>query len=141
MSTARIGQHRFAGDVLANHGHRCVFCGLSGYIGGWKRPRMLTASHIKPWRSSSNRERLDFRNGLSACPTHDVAFDTGLITVGADLRITRTAGIDREMAIEPPLRHALGSPPLASKLLLPDAAERPDIAYLEWRWTEVFVNL
>ena len=140
MSTARIGQHRFAGQVLSNHGHRCVFCGLSGFIGGRKRPRLLTASHIKPWRISSDRERLDFRNGLSACPTHDVAFDTGLITVGADLAITRTSGIDREMAIEPPLRHALGSPPLAPKLLLPEAAERPDITYLEWHRSEVFVD-
>ncbi|NKS22288.1 HNH endonuclease [Rhodococcus hoagii] len=141
ISTARIGQHRFAGQVLANHGHRCVFCGLSGYIGGRKRPRLLTASHIKPWRSSSNRERLDFRNGLSACPTHDVAFDTGLITVGADLTITRTSGIEREMAIEPPLRHALGSPPLAPKLLLPGASERPDVVYLEWHRSEVFVDI
>ncbi|ORL74639.1 HNH endonuclease [Prescottella equi] len=141
MSAARIGQHRFAGQVLANHGHRCVFCGLSGYIGGSKRPRLLTASHIKPWKCSSNRERLDFRNGLSACPTHDVAFDTGLVTVGADLTIARTPGLDREMEIEPPLRLALGSPPLAPKLLLPDAAERPDIAYLEWHRSEVFVDV
>lgn len=141
VSTARIGQHRFAGQVLANHGHRCVFCGLCGSIGGQKRPRLLTASHIKPWRSSSSRERLDFRNGLSACPTHDVAFDTGLITVGADLTITRTAGVERELAIEPPLRHALGSPPLAPKLLLPKAADRPDIAYLEWHRSEVFVDI
>src|SRR6266487_4079937 len=29
VAAARIGQHRFARNVLDNHGHRCVFCGLS----------------------------------------------------------------------------------------------------------------
>jgi putative restriction endonuclease len=37
---------------------------------------MLIASHIKPWRISTSTERLDVRNGLAACPTHDIAFDT-----------------------------------------------------------------
>ena len=41
--------------------------------------RMLVASHIKPWKDSSPRERLDHRNGLAACPTHDAAFDAGLL--------------------------------------------------------------
>ena len=49
--------------------------------------RMLLARHIKPWKDSSPSERLDFRNGLAACPAHDVAFDTGLITVNGGLRI------------------------------------------------------
>ena len=30
---------------------------------------------------STSAERLDPRNGLAACPAHDVAFDTGKITV------------------------------------------------------------
>jgi putative restriction endonuclease len=38
---------------------------------------MLLAGHIKPWRDSTPIERLDPRNGLAACPAHDVAFDTG----------------------------------------------------------------
>ncbi|WP_237713714.1 MULTISPECIES: hypothetical protein [Rhodococcus] len=51
-STVRIGQHRFARAVMSNHGNRCVFCGMSSVIGGRRRPRMLAASHIKPWRDS-----------------------------------------------------------------------------------------
>ena len=46
---------------------------------------MLLAGHIKPWRDSTHRERLDLSNGLAACPSHDVAFDTGLLTVEDDL--------------------------------------------------------
>jgi putative restriction endonuclease len=79
----RLGQHRFAGAVLAAFDHRCGFCGfaprqLTGH-------RLLVASHIKPWAQATDRERLDPRNGVCACPIHDSAFDTGLLTVRSDL--------------------------------------------------------
>jgi hypothetical protein len=45
--------------------------------------RMLVAGHSKPWKDSAPSERMDPRNGLAACPSHDVAFDTGLLTVGS----------------------------------------------------------
>jgi len=48
---------------------------------------MLLAGHIKPWKDSTPAERLDLRNALAACPAHDVAFDTGLLTVNGGLRI------------------------------------------------------
>lgn len=38
------------------------------------------ASHIKPWRDSSSKERLDVYNGLLLTPSLDKAFDKGLIT-------------------------------------------------------------
>lgn len=139
-ATIRIGQHRFARDVLTNHQNRCVFCGLSGVIAGQRRPRMLTASHIKPWRDSTGKERLDHRNGLTACPTHDVAFDTGLITVDEDLSVKYSPGVESDMRSEPPLRAALGRPPLAEKLMLPASAARPDLVYLDWHRTQIFVS-
>ncbi|HET7322227.1 MAG TPA: HNH endonuclease signature motif containing protein, partial [Longimicrobiaceae bacterium] len=37
------------------------------------------ASHIKPWRSSSDDERLDPQNGLPLVATLDALFDSGLI--------------------------------------------------------------
>lgn len=40
----------------------------------------LRASHIKPWRHSTNRERLDGNNGLLLAPHVDHLFDRGLIT-------------------------------------------------------------
>jgi predicted restriction endonuclease len=39
---------------------------------------MLVAGHIKPWKDSTSAERMDLRNGLAACLSHDLAFDTGL---------------------------------------------------------------
>ena len=75
----------FALNVLNNCGRRCVFCGLNQAPFGAKK--MLLAGHIKPWKDGSATERLDLRNGLAACPSHDVAFDTGMLTVTADLKI------------------------------------------------------
>ena len=41
---------------------------------------MLIASHIKPWKDSSNTERLDINNGILLTPTFDKLFDKFLIT-------------------------------------------------------------
>jgi len=73
LAAARVGQHVFARQVLANCGSRCVFCGLRPASFG--ATRMLLAGHIKPWKDSTPIERLDPRNGLAACPAHDVAFE------------------------------------------------------------------
>jgi putative restriction endonuclease len=43
-------------------------------------PTHLIASHIKPWRVSSNEERLAGSNGLLLTPTIDHLFDRGFIT-------------------------------------------------------------
>lgn len=42
--------------------------------------RFLVASHIKPWRTSTNSERLDGNNGLLLAPHIDVLFDNGWIS-------------------------------------------------------------
>jgi putative restriction endonuclease len=44
------------------------------------RPEHLIASHMKPWRDSSNDERLDGENGLLLTPTIDHLFDKGFIS-------------------------------------------------------------
>lgn len=139
VAAARVGQHRFARDVLSNHGHACVFCGLSVTTGGDRARRMLIASHIKPWRTSAPSERIDPRNGLTACPTHDVAFDTGLLTVNGGLRIHLAPDVVAATASDlPGARAAFGRPPLAEALLLPVAAVRPGRSYLDWHRQNVY---
>jgi putative restriction endonuclease len=61
-------------------GGRCAVTGLD-------IPLLLRASHIKPWRDSDNRERLDPYNGLLLSPTYDATFDSGLIAFGDDGRM------------------------------------------------------
>ena len=43
-------------------------------------PTHLIGSHIKPWRESSNVERLHEANGLLLTPTVDHLFDRGFIS-------------------------------------------------------------
>jgi putative restriction endonuclease len=45
-----------------------------------ERMEHLIASHIQPWRDSSNEQRLDGENGLLLTPTVDHLFDKGFIS-------------------------------------------------------------
>lgn len=58
-----------------------------------ERREHLIASHVKPWRDSSNDERLDGENGLLLTPTIDHLFDKGFISFedGGDLIISPVA--------------------------------------------------
>lgn len=53
-------------------------------------PRVLRASHIKPWKESTLFEKVDRDNGLLLIPDLDALFDEGLITFqpSGDMRIS-----------------------------------------------------
>jgi putative restriction endonuclease len=51
------------------------------------RVEHLRASHIKPWRDSSNAERLSGANGLLLTPSIDHLFDRGFISFSDDGRL------------------------------------------------------
>jgi putative restriction endonuclease len=139
LAAARVGQHVFAQHVLANCGSRCVFCGLkSAAFGGAKR--MLLAGHIKPWKDSTPSERLDTRNGLAACPAHDVAFDTGLLTVNGGLRIHVARSLAEATRTDPLARQYYGRPPLQETLLLPVGAQAPARKYIDWHRQKIFIS-
>ena len=48
-------------------------------ITGVENPVHLVASHCKPWRDSTNEERLNVENGLLLTPSIDHLFDRGFI--------------------------------------------------------------
>ncbi len=79
LAAARIGQGLFRRNLIAERG----ICAITGV----DDTRLLIASHIKPWRVSSNQERLDTRNGLLLTPTYDKLFDRKLISFDDDKRI------------------------------------------------------
>ena len=56
-------------------------------------PVHLIGSHIKPWRDSSNEERLDGENGLLLTPSIDHLFDRGFISFenNGDVLVSRVA--------------------------------------------------
>lgn len=73
---ARLGQGAFRAALLALDG----VCAITGVAD----PRLLRASHIKPWRLCETvAERLAPENGLLLTPTFDHLFDKGLITFDA----------------------------------------------------------
>jgi putative restriction endonuclease len=137
LAAIRVGQHVFALHVLRNCGSRCVFCGLNPAAFG--AARMLLAGHIKPWKDSTPSERLDPRNGLAACPAHDVAFDTGLLTVNGGLRIHVARSLADAVQTDPMARQYYGQPPLRQTIILPPGAQPPARKYLDWHQQKVFV--
>jgi len=68
----RIGQGEFRSGLL-NYWRGCA-------VTGYKTPKLLIASHIKPWRDANDQERLDTYNGLLLTPNLDKAFDAGFIS-------------------------------------------------------------
>lgn len=68
---ARRGQGLFKQRVMARE-RACRITGVT-------KEEHLRASHCKPWRDSSNEERLDGENGLLLTPTMDHLFDRGFI--------------------------------------------------------------
>ena len=138
MAAARVGQHRFAGDVLSNFAHACGFCGLRPGP-ELERRGLLVASHVKPWRVSTDRERLDPANGIAACPTHDSAFDAGLLWVNGGFRIHAVAALVAAAHADPGMAASFGRPPLAERLMVPPGGEQPGRRYLDWHREHVAV--
>ena len=69
---ARRGQGLFKQRVMKIE-DRCRVTGVNN-------PLHLVASHCKPWRDATNKERLDGENGLLLTPSIDHLFDRGFIS-------------------------------------------------------------
>lgn len=79
QTTARRGQRFFREAVLSAYDFKCCVTGLS-------IPRLLIASHIKPWKDDE-KNRLNPHNGLAMNTLHDKAFDAGMMTINDDMTI------------------------------------------------------
>jgi len=84
---ARIGQGVFRKQLLE------MWDGCA--VTGVKLPDLLRASHIKPWRDSSNPERTNRYNGLLLLPQYDHLFDKGFISFDDDGQLLRSPALDR----------------------------------------------
>ena len=73
LVNARVGQGKFRSEVLELWGNCCAVTGSA-------TRDAIRASHIKPWRYSTNEERLDPKNGLPLVASLDALFDAGLIS-------------------------------------------------------------
>lgn len=119
---ARIGQGRFREDLFL------VWKGCA--VTDVRRPDLLRASHIKPWRWSSNSERIDSHNGLLLLPHYDHLFDRGYITFDESGALRASPAILKL----PPQR--LGIDPSARLRRL----EPEHIPFLEYHHDNVFLR-
>ena len=121
----RVGQDIFRKALLAYWAGACAVTGIT-------EPRLLRASHIKPWADcDTDAERLDVFNGLLLAAHLDAAFDAGLISFADDGTIIlspRFAQADRDgVSIQETLT-----------LTQVPAACRPRLA---WHRTNIFLGL
>ena len=77
---ARRNQGLFRSLLMDKYDGKCCLCGLDNRY-------LLMASHIKPWRDSTEKEKVSVHNGLLLCPNHDKLFDSGFISFEDDERI------------------------------------------------------
>lgn len=125
---ARRGQNFFRQTVLTAYSKCCCISGIN-------IPRLLIASHIKPWGRFPT-ERLNPRNGLCLSSLHDAAFDEGLITLNEDLRVVLSKQL-RSHFPQPALEQNF-VPFEGKPIRLPDKLAEPDKNFLRFHRDEIF---
>ena len=73
LITSRVGQGAYRKSIIHRWEYRCA-------VTGYDKPEILIASHILPWKESSDFERLDVNNGILLSPTYDALFDRHLVS-------------------------------------------------------------
>ncbi len=118
---ARIGQGLFRERLLSMWGQCCIT--------GCDHVSILRASHIKPWRDSTNEERLDAFNGLLLSPTFDALFDKGLIsfTDSGEMLIAETLSEQSRGALGCDNRQKV-------------ALRAEHVQYISWHRSNIFVD-
>ena len=86
---ARRGQGAFR--------ERVKFFEGSCRVTGVDKPELLIASHIKPWATSDNEERLNGHNGLFLSPHVDKLFDSGFISFENNGEILVSPSLDNNV--------------------------------------------
>ena len=118
----RAFQSRFRQILLRVYDYQCVLCETN-------LESLLVASHIVPW-STDRRNRLNPRNGLLLCRTHDGLFDSGIIRITAEGQVSWPGATKKSLG---PDLHAFVAARTATRLWQPEARYRPDPKFLRWR--------
>ena len=124
----RVGQDFFRRAVVANYEETCCITGIAD-------PRLLTASHIKPWGKDIDN-RHNPANGLLLSATLDRAFDRGLITVDRHRRIHISQQLRESRSRE--TRDYFVQ--FEQVMLRPAIRFDPDPAFLEWHSDHRFID-
>jgi len=126
----RRGQQFFRQTVINSYGVCCCISGINV-------PRLLVASHIKPWRDFPE-ERLNPRNGLCLSSLHDAAFDDGLITL--DKKLCLVLGKQLKTYFPQAMLEQSFVPFEGKAIRLPKKIAEPDPAFLRHHRDVIFVQ-
>ena len=124
----RLGQGFFRRAVLANFEESCCITGIAD-------PRLLVASHIKPW-GVDVENRHNPANGFLLSATMDRAFDRGLITVKRDGRVRVSKQLSQSTSAETRTYFA----PFDERPIRSPVRFDPDPAFLDWHFQEMFLD-
>jgi 5-methylcytosine-specific restriction enzyme A len=73
LVTSRVGQGAYRKSIMFRWNYKCA-------VTNYSKKEILIASHILPWKDSTNDERLDVDNGILLSPVYDALFDQKLIS-------------------------------------------------------------
>lgn len=90
LITSRVGQGWYRLKVLEKWNFKCAVLNI-------ETSPILIASHIKPWRYSTDAERLDPNNGILLSPNVDALFDKNIISFDNEGKIILTNKVSIEV--------------------------------------------
>jgi 5-methylcytosine-specific restriction protein A len=88
LITTRVGQGAYRKSILHRWEYKCAATGFND-------SRILIASHIVPWKDSTDNERLDVDNGILLSPDFDALFDKHLISFENTGKIILSTDIEK----------------------------------------------
>jgi putative restriction endonuclease len=124
----RRGQQFFRQAVLNAYGVCCCISGINV-------PRLLVASHIKPW-GGFPEHRLNPRNGICLSSLHDAAFDAGFITLDDTLSVVLSKRLRHyfpQHSLEQNFLSFEGKP-----IRVPEKLTEPDPEFLRYHRETIF---
>ena len=89
LVNSRIGQGKYRRQVIKKWRGQCA-------VTGCNIQSLLIASHIIPWRDSTDKQRRDVDNGILLSPVYDALFDKYLISFNDNGKILLSPSFKRE---------------------------------------------
>lgn len=88
LVTSRVGQGAYRKRIIHRWQYECA-------VTGFNKPEILIASHIVPWKDSTDQERLDVNNGILLSPVYDALFDRNIISFENNGKIILSENFDK----------------------------------------------
>ncbi len=85
----RLGRKKFRQGLLPLWAQKCALCEI-------ELPELLRASYSKPWKDSTDVERVDAYNGVLLCRNHNALYENGFIAFDGQGRLHISSQLPEE---------------------------------------------